>query len=140
MRATPGTTAEEFIERAVEFGNDPGKLAPIKAKLIAGRDTCLLFDTPKLVRHLEDLYRQMWADLIRGATPVPDLRNLDVYHDIGLGLDIENIESLSDEAYVALYQEKLAEWHDVYPIATDNRLWRDEAPRVEVLDDKRAVA
>ena len=60
----------QFVERAVEFGNDPAKLAPIKAKLIAGRDTCLLFDTPKLVRHLEDLYRQMWGDLIRGAMPV----------------------------------------------------------------------
>jgi predicted O-linked N-acetylglucosamine transferase (SPINDLY family) len=134
------TTAEEYVERAVEFGNDPGKLAPIKEKLIAGRDTCLLFDTPKLVHHLEDLYRQMWADLIRGATPVPDLRNLDSYLEIGLGLDIENIETLSDEAYLALYQEKLAEWHEVYPIGPDNRLWRDGAPPVEALSDKRAVA
>ena len=134
------TTPEQYVERAVEFGNDPAKLAPIKAKLIAGRDTCLLFDTPKLVRHLEDLYRQMWADQIRGATPVPDLRNLDVYHEIGLGLDIENSETLSNEAYLALYQEKLAEWHDVYPIAPDNRFWRDGAPRVESLKDSRAVA
>ena len=134
------TTEEQYIERAVAFGNDPSTLEPIKAKLVAGRDICLLFDTPKLVRHLDDLYRQMWADLIRGATPVPDLRNLDVYHDIGLGLDIENIETLNDEAYFALYQEKLAEWHDVYPISSDNRFWRDEAPRVEALSDKRAVA
>jgi hypothetical protein len=82
----------------------------------------------------------MWADQIRGATPVPDLRNLDVYHDIGLGLDIENIETLNDEAYVAFYEEKLAEWHAVYPIGADNRLWRDGAPRVEAFSDKRAVA
>src|SRR4029079_11394097 len=66
-------TPESYVERAVEFGNDRSKLAPIKAKLVAGRDTCLLFDTPKLVRHLEDIYRQMWSDLIRGAVPVPDL-------------------------------------------------------------------
>ena len=135
------TTEQEYIERAVEFGNDPSKLEPIKAKLIAGRNTCTLFDTPNLVRHLEDLYRQMWADQIRGATPVPDLRNLDVYQEIGLGLDIENIEALSNDAYLALYQEKLAEWHDVYPIAPDNRLWRNGAPRVEQLNDNnRAVA
>jgi hypothetical protein len=134
------TTEQEFIEKAVEFGNDPEKLAPIKEKLIAGRDTCTLFDTPNLVRHLEDLYRQMWADQIRGAVPVPDLRNLDIYHDIGLGLDIENIETLGNDAYVALYQEKLAEWHEVYPIAPDSRLWRDGAPRVEQLDESRAVA
>ncbi len=134
------TTEQEVIERAVAFGNDPSTLAPIKQKLIAGRDTCLLFDTPKLVRHLEDAYRQMWADLIRGATPVPDLRNLDIYHEIGLGLDIEGSELLSDEAYFALYQEKLAEWHEVYPIGPDSRFWRDGAPRVEALNDKRAVA
>jgi predicted O-linked N-acetylglucosamine transferase (SPINDLY family) len=133
-------TEQEFIERAVEFGNDPAKLAPIKAKLIAGRDTCLLFDTPNLVRHLEDLYRHMWADLIRGAVPVPDMRNLDVYHEIGLGLDIENIEMLGNDAYVALYREKLAEWNEVYPLAPDSRLWRDGVPRVETLADKRAVA
>lgn len=135
------TSEQEYVERAVEFGNDPSKLAPIKAKLIAGRDTCTLFDTPKLVRHLEDLYRQMWADQIRGAVPVPDLRNLDVYHDIGLGLDIENIETLDNAAYAALYREKLVEWHDVYPIATDSRLWREEGtPQVEQLSDKWAVA
>lgn len=134
------TTEQEYIERAVEFGNDPSKLAPIKAKLIAGRDTCVLFDTPKLVHHLEDLYRQMWADLIRGAVPVPDLRNLDVYHEIGLGLEVENIETLDNEAFGALYREKLAEWHEVYPIAPDNRLWRGDAPRVEAVSDKRAVA
>ena len=84
------TTEQEFIEKAVAFGNDPSLLEPIKAKLAAGRDTCLLFDTPKLVHHLEDLYRQMWADLIRGAVPVPDLRNLDIYHEIGLGLDVDD--------------------------------------------------
>jgi hypothetical protein len=133
-------TPEQFVDRAVEFGNDPAKLAPIKAKLIAGRDTCLLFDTPKLVHHLEDLYRQMWADLIRGALPVPDLRNLDIYHEIGLTLDLETIETFGNDAYVALYQDKLAEWHDVYPIGPDSRFWRSGAPRVQSIGDARAVA
>ena len=67
----------------------------------------------------------MWSALLRGAVPVPDLRNLDVYHEIGLGLDLENIETLSDDAYLALYQEKLAEWHSAYPIEPDARFWRD---------------
>ena len=48
-----------------------------------------LFDTPRLVRDLEDLYRQMWGDFRRGTLPVPDLHNLDVYHEVGLGLDLE---------------------------------------------------
>ena len=83
------------------------KLAAIKAKLAAGRDTCLLFDTPSLVRNLEDLYRGMWNDLKSGKLPKPDLRNLDIYHEIGAELDLENIEMLTEEAYAALYQEKL---------------------------------
>jgi predicted O-linked N-acetylglucosamine transferase (SPINDLY family) len=133
-------TPQDYVERAVAFGNDPASLAPVKARLAAGRESCLLFDTPKLVRHLEDLYRQMWADLIRGAPPVPDLRNLDVYHEIGLGLDLESLETLGSDAYAALYQEKLAEWHEVYPIAPDSRLWRDGAPRVQSISEARAVA
>ena len=83
------------------------------------------------------LYRRFG---FRVAVPMPDLRNLEVYHEIGLGLDIENIETLDNDAYAALYREKLAEWHEVYPILPDNRLWRDGAPRVEALGDKRAVA
>jgi hypothetical protein len=132
------------VERAVELGNNPSKLEPIKKKLIAGRDTCLLFDTPKLVKHLEDAYRQMWSALLRGAVPVPDLRNLDIYHEVGLGLDLENIETLSDDAYLALYQEKLAEWHSAYPIEPDERFWRDTPDQgqtaVQSLGARRAVA
>ena len=41
---------------------------------------------------------------------------------------------------IALYREKLAERHDVYPIGPDSRLWRDGAPPVAALNDKRAVA
>lgn len=125
-------TPEAFIEEAVAYGTDPVKLAAIKAKLNASLPTCALFDTPSLVGHLENLYRQMWVDFKRGALPIPDLRNLAVYHEIGAGLDLENIEALSDEAYVAQYKEKLAEWNASYPIPRDERLWRadetDAAP------------
>lgn len=117
---------EAYVARAVEYALNREKLAAVKSKLVAGRDTSLLFDTPQLVRNLEDLYRQMWADLIRGALPVPDLRNLDIYHEIGLELDLENIEALSNDDYRALYQQKLSEWNESYPIHPDSRLWRDE--------------
>ncbi len=120
------TTAEEFVARAVDLGRNKDKLAALKAKLAANRDTCQLFNTPDLVRHLEDLYRQMWGDLIRGALPVPDLRNLDIYHDIGIDLDLENMDALDDEAYLALYRQKLEERHRSYPILPDARLWRDD--------------
>ncbi len=127
---------QDFIARALELGRDRQKLAAIKAKLAAGRDASPLFDTPKLVRNLEDLYRQMWAEYKRGELPIPDLRNLDIYHEVGCALDLEDVELLSDEQYVALYKQKLAEWHDSYPIARDDRFWREE-PDVRA---KRAVA
>lgn len=131
---------DEYIALAVELARNPEQLAGIKAKLAAGRDTCTLFDTPAVVRGLEDLYRQMWSEYKSGDLPVPDLRNLDIYHEIGLGLDIEAAETLSDEAYLAQYQEKLAEWHSAYPVPFDGRLWRggrqDKAKRV----GPRAVA
>ena len=67
----------------------------------------------------------MWSDFERGLLPVPDLRNLEIYHEIGLGLDLENIELQSQEAYLALYGEKLAARHDFSPISADARLWRE---------------
>jgi predicted O-linked N-acetylglucosamine transferase (SPINDLY family) len=127
-------TPEAYMAKAIELAHNPEKLAAIKAKLVAGRDNCLLFDTPRLVRDLEDLYRQMWSDFRRGALPVPDLRNLDVYHEIGLGLDLESIDTLSDDSYASLYREKLEAWHNSYPIHTDGRLWleaeKENRPRL----------
>ena len=128
------STPEAYMAKAVELAHNPEKLAAIKAKLVAGRDSCLLFDTPRLVRDLEDLYRQMWSDFRRGALPVPDLRNLDVYHEIGLGLDLESIDTLSDDSYASLYREKLEARHNSYPIHTDGRLWleagKENRPRL----------
>ena len=134
------STAEEYVERAVALGKDREKLAVLKAKLVASRDSCFFFDTPRFVRHLEDLYRQMWGELIRGALPVPDLRNLDVYYEIGLDLDLENSGLLSDEAYLSLYEKKLAQRHSSYPIFPDMRLWRETKSEPTLLFDRRAVA
>jgi predicted O-linked N-acetylglucosamine transferase (SPINDLY family) len=133
-------TPEAYVARAVELAHDREKLVAIKAKLAAGRDSCLLFDTPRLVSQLEDLYRQMWSDFKRGALPVPDLHNLDIYHEIGLGLDLENIEDLSDDAYITLYQKKLAEWNSFYPIRRDDRLWREVETEIHPRVGRLAVA
>ncbi|MGO9134859.1 MAG: glycosyl transferase [Methylovirgula sp.] len=114
---------EDYVARAVELGRDRAQLAALKARLIQGRDSCLLFDTPKLVAHLEYLFRQMWTEYAAGALPAPDLSNLDIYHDVALGFDIEKIELLGDAAYLALYRAKLAHWHNTYPIKPDKRLW-----------------
>lgn len=135
------SSPEDYVARAVELGQNREKIAAIKAKLAVGRDTCILFDTPKLVRNLEDLYRQMWSDHQNGQLPVPDLHNLDVYHDIGVGLEIENAETLSDDAYQALYLGKLAEWNESYPIRPDVRLWQPPTPEgLMALAQRKAVA
>ena len=126
-------TPEAYVAKAIELAHDREKFAAIKSKLVEGRDSCLLFDTPRLVVGLEDLYRQMWSDFKRGTLPAPDLRNLDIYHEVGLGLDLENIEALSDDAYAQLYREKLAEWHRCYPVPLDSRLWPEiekDLPRI----------
>jgi len=134
------TTPEEYVVRAIELGRNRDQLAAIKSKLASMRDSCPLFDTPTLVGHLENLYRQMWTDYKRGALPVPDLRNLEVYHEIGVALDLEAMETLSNEAYVALYKEKLAERHSFYPVMPDNRLWPEDKPEVRSRASHLSVA
>jgi len=116
--------AEEYVSRAIALGRNPSECAMFKAKLAAGRDTCLLFDTPRLVSNLEALYSAMWSDFESGKLPSPDLANLEIYHEIGLELDHENIEVLSDQEYRSLYQAKLSEWNETYPVKPDARLWR----------------
>jgi hypothetical protein len=134
------SSAEDYIARAVEFGLQQEKLTAIKNKLAAGRDSCLLFDTPALVRGLEELYRQMVRDLKQGALPVPDLDNLQIYHEIGLETDLENVETLSEDAYRGLYRAKLEDWDRVYPIAPDARLWPADRPEAASYPNPRAVA
>lgn len=133
-------TPEAYVALAIELGRDRKKMAAIKAKLVAGRDLAPQFDTPTLVGNVENLYRQMWNDFKRGALPVPDLRNLDIYHEVGAGLDLESIETLSDEAYVALYKAKLTEWNSFYPIMPDGRLWPETKPEARAHKGLSAVA
>ena len=131
---------DAFVARAIELGRDPAQLAPIKARLAKGRDSSTLFDTARLVGDLEGLYKGMWRDFVAGDLPVPDLRNLEIYQEIGLTLDIENIEILSDADYAALYREKLAEWDAVYPVGPDGRLLEAAAPPATVALTRRGAA
>ncbi|WP_174800281.1 glycosyl transferase [Methylosinus sporium] len=117
-------SAEDYVALAIELGKDGRKLAGVRDRLAKVRETSLLFDTPRLVGELETLYRNMWSDYERGELPRPDLRNLDIYHEIGLDLDLEKIELLGDADYAALYERKLADWDAAYPIAPDARMWR----------------
>ena len=116
-------TPEEYVTRAVAFGKDREKLLVYRQKLAAQRDSCILFDTPLLVRHLEKLYAQMWDDFKQGNLPRPDLTNLDIYQEIGIELDQGGFARSTDTEYRAMYLEKLRDKHRYRFIGKDNRLW-----------------
>ncbi len=118
------TTPDQYVALAVELGLDRDKIAAVRQRLIANRDRCLLFDTPRLVSHLEDLYGAMWDGFRTGHLPVPDLTNLDAYQEAGLALDIEGAELLDDEAYETRYREALALQANTTQLLPDKRLWR----------------
>ena len=75
-----------------------------------------------------------------GDLPIPNLTNLDTYHEIGLDLDLENMDALNDDAYLALYRQKLEDWHSAYPIQADARLWPEAQPATPTLVAQKAVA
>ncbi|MBI0537828.1 glycosyl transferase [Roseomonas sp. KE2513] len=117
-------TPESYVARAIELAQDRQQLAALRARLRANRDTCILFDTPGLVRSLEALYGQMQEDRRAGTLPRPDLANLDIYHEIAAAEDLDAMETLDAAAYLARYQERLAELDADFPIRPDGRLWR----------------
>ena len=115
-------SAGEFVNRAVEFGNNPALLQPFRERLQAGRNSCTLFDMPLLVRQLENLYRQMWDQFQKGDLPQPDLANLDVYLEVGCQVRHEEVEVQTLQDYHGWWREQLAVRHRSRPIPPDRRL------------------
>ena len=126
-------TPEAYVQRAIAFGRDPQRLARYRDQLRLRRESSVLRDIPALARRLEELFWQMQSECERGATPQPDLTNLDVYYEIGAELDLENIELLGEQSYRSLYLDRLAKWNAFAAIPPDNRFWREDretdAPR-----------
>jgi predicted O-linked N-acetylglucosamine transferase (SPINDLY family) len=52
-------SARAYEDKAVRLANRPEELARLRRRLAKNRDKSPLFDTPKLVRHLEQLYLQV---------------------------------------------------------------------------------
>ncbi|CAN7624921.1 glycosyl transferase [Pararhizobium sp. LjRoot255] len=118
---------EHLIETATGFAKDPQSLKKVRESLQAKRQISELRDIPALARRLEELFWQMQAQSERGETPVPDLRNLDIYYEIGADLVQDNTAFSDDRTYRQRYLEKLAAWNDYEPIPNDNRLWTQAA-------------
>jgi len=121
------TGPEDYVERAVDLGNNPAKVKAYKEKILATKLTSVLFDTPFLVRHLEDLYGQMWSDYAKGDLPRPDLSNLDIYQEVGVEEDINGRAAFEVEDYHGVYQRRLAYRDSLYPLKPDSRLWNATA-------------
>jgi predicted O-linked N-acetylglucosamine transferase (SPINDLY family) len=119
----------DYVRRAIQLGSDPKLLNDMKAKLVERRDNCTLFATGLLVSTLEQLYVQAWREYSEGRMPVPDLANLEIYHEIGCDLDHEGTEFLTLADYNALYQRKLAVRDALYPVSPDRRLWQTQDGR-----------
>jgi predicted O-linked N-acetylglucosamine transferase (SPINDLY family) len=115
-------SAEHFVETAVRYGTDRRLLEPIRERLRAGRDTCTLFDMPLLVHHLEGLYAQMWHARETGSLPRPELKNLDVYLEVGSNQQPDALEVQTLADYHGFWLEKLARRHQYRPIDADSRL------------------
>lgn len=62
-------TGESYEALAVALARDPDRLAGLKAKLIAGRETSALFNTAATTRALEDLYAAMLDRSLKGLAP-----------------------------------------------------------------------
>ena len=116
---------DAYVGRAVALAHKRDELAAIRAALQRQHATCTLHDTQGFIRRLEELFWEMQGEAERGETPVPDLRNLDLYYEIGANLVLANTESDDDRTYRQRYLEKLAEWHDYTPLAPDSRLWTE---------------
>lgn len=119
-------TTQDYVERAVAYGNDRASLAPLRERLAADKDSCVLFDMPGLVRGLEDLYEAMWRDHEAGSLPRPDLANLDVYLEVGSAFDHEGTEVQNIADYEGWWAARLAARNALRPIPRDRRLCRDE--------------
>jgi predicted O-linked N-acetylglucosamine transferase (SPINDLY family) len=76
------TSLEDYEAHARNLARDGAELARLKTKLVRNRATSALFDTARITRDLEAVYREMWErqqrgeppqsfDVVARATPVP---------------------------------------------------------------------
>jgi predicted O-linked N-acetylglucosamine transferase (SPINDLY family) len=114
---------DQYVATAIALGRDRARLEAHRATLRANRDSCILFDTPALVRSLEGLFDAMWDAYARREIPLPDLYNVDLYQEIGCEQDHEAAEFQADPDYERRYVTALARRHRMSPIRPDNRLW-----------------
>ncbi len=118
---------EQYMATAIALAQNRAAIAHIKLKLMNNRDKCRLFDTPKLVKELEDAYRAMHADYAADRLPTPNLGNISTYHEIGVAL---SHGELNDDAYLAVYNHELGRRDAISPLHPDGRAWVGRVKKV----------
>jgi predicted O-linked N-acetylglucosamine transferase (SPINDLY family) len=119
------STPDDYVNKAIAYARDPASLAAVRASLQSQRETSALRDMPAMVRRLEELCWQMQGECERGEIPTPDMRNLDVYYEVGAEIVAEHIEFEDDKSYRQRYLDKLEKWNSYEPLRPDARLWAD---------------
>ena len=117
-------TLESYTARAIALGRSRAETERLKARLEENRTTSTLFDTPGLVRGLEDLFRRMWTDAVEGRLPKPDFTNMTAYFEIGLDLAATDRAPATREMLCRAYRERLEVWAASEHVPPDTRLWR----------------
>jgi len=69
MSELVATSLEDYENLIVGLCQDRGRLAALRAKLAANRDTQPLFDTTRSVRDLERAYEAIWERYMKGLAP-----------------------------------------------------------------------
>jgi predicted O-linked N-acetylglucosamine transferase (SPINDLY family) len=60
---------DDYVKRAIELGNHPGKLIELKEQLKQKKPDSALFNTPQFVRRLENIYQIMVERAASGQSP-----------------------------------------------------------------------
>ena len=82
--------------------------------LLLSKLNLTIFDMPKHVNELENLYFEMWNDFSSNKLPKPNLSNLEIYHDISISLDHESLGLVNQTNYFDKYKEEITA--DLYGI------------------------
>jgi predicted O-linked N-acetylglucosamine transferase (SPINDLY family) len=61
----------EYEHLALALARDPAWLSALRSRLASARDTCVLFDLPKVTRHIETAYLRMWQNWLAAGEPTP---------------------------------------------------------------------
>ncbi|MBO9099742.1 MULTISPECIES: O-linked N-acetylglucosamine transferase, SPINDLY family protein [unclassified Rhizobium] len=118
---------DEYVRQAIAFAHDRKSLQDVRDRLQSQRETSVLRDIPGLARRLEQLFWEMQDEAERGETPVPDMRNLEIYYEIGADIVLTDVEFEDEIAYRNRYLEKLGQLNANTPIPFDRRLWTEPA-------------